>query len=135
MLTTRNTQCLQVLTHLQAGNALTHRGSQDLGYGDRLAAVVFVLRRDGHDIQTTMHRNSKGPGSHAEYRLVGRARPGAGTACISGKHHWNDPVQRDRCCNGFRIEVRAPGAPRLPGEVSFGWWYDDAGLVHVWVRN
>jgi hypothetical protein len=32
------------------------------------------------------------------------------TPCRSGKHHWLDPISADRCCNGWRRELRIPRA-------------------------
>lgn len=65
-----------VLAHLEQIGSLTQLEALSLYGVGRLAAVVFDLKKDGHDIATDMIDVTKADGSTAHvasYRLVRRA--------------------------------------------------------------
>ena len=65
-------QYISILRHLTDGGTITALAALNRYGCFRLAAVIFNLRRDGHDIRTTMiTENGK---TFARYHLVRRER-------------------------------------------------------------
>ena len=69
--TSKRTRYDQVLNHLLSGHSLTQGEAIMLGFGTRLAATVYTLKKRGHNIVTKMKTDSNGY-DYADYSLVTR---------------------------------------------------------------
>lgn len=61
----------QVLAHLKSGRSLTNFDAFNLYGITRLGAVVFDLRKAGHQINDLSEPNSNGKGMHHRYFMNG----------------------------------------------------------------
>jgi hypothetical protein len=66
----KHTQLHLIWQHLKAGRTLTPAEAAHGFSCYRLAARIHDLRKEGHDIRTTVKTDAVG-GKYAEYRLVG----------------------------------------------------------------
>lgn len=62
-----------ILTYLQRGNSLTPLEALNMFGSFRLGAVIFELKKEGHNIKTTMV--SKGKKHFASYKIEPRIEP------------------------------------------------------------
>jgi hypothetical protein len=64
-----------VLNHLLAGKSLTPAKARQVYQIERLAARIFDLKAQGHNITTTVRTDERGR-DYAEYRILTRDRFG-----------------------------------------------------------
>jgi hypothetical protein len=69
-MTTKTTQTIQILKHLEDGNSITPIEALQLFGCMRLGARIYDLKQDGHVINTLMVKDEKSGARYACYSLV-----------------------------------------------------------------
>lgn len=69
-MTNKATQKVQILEHMQAGNAITPLDALRLFGCMRLGARIYDLKQDGHVINTLIVKDGASGARYARYSLV-----------------------------------------------------------------